>query len=208
MPESSRCSARVHPDRTADRAGDRRGELEPAQLLAARAVQADGERRSPARDHPSVLDHHVGERAGEPESEPRETLVGDEEVRAEADDRDRRLVLLGPGEQIDELVDGLRLREPAGGAAGPDRRVAVEPDVLLQAFGLLGHADSLSKIRPAARSTSPAPTVTTRSPGRAWAATRPAASSSRRPGHGHAWPQSQDDRHELAATPSMGSRAA
>ena len=69
------------------RAGDGARELEAAEARCAGAVQADGERRAAARDEHVALDRGGGEVAGELQHERVDALVGDEQVRAEPDDR-------------------------------------------------------------------------------------------------------------------------
>ena len=54
--QSLAVGAGVHPDAAADRARDRAGELEPAEPGGARAVEADGVRRAAARDEQLALD--------------------------------------------------------------------------------------------------------------------------------------------------------
>ena len=74
--------------------------------------------------------------AGELENERVDAVVVREHVRAQPDRLDGHLALLGPAKRLLELVDRPRAGEPAGGAAGPDRRVARERNALFHA----GHA--------------------------------------------------------------------
>src|SRR5262249_26780915 len=101
---------------------------------------------------------------------------------AEADRGDREPALPSPAEQLLDLLDAPWLRERPRPPARSERRVARELDALLDL-----HA-SCSSSSAAARSTSPAPSVRTRPPGRTQPATSRTASSSagaqprRRPG--------------------------
>src|SRR5205823_2615643 len=76
-------------------------------------------------------------------------------------DGDIQLLCACPGESVFELVDRLGTRERAGRPAGADRGVAGERNLF---FDLHPRA---SRSTGTAWSTSPAPSVTTLSPGRA-----------------------------------------
>src|SRR6266511_4241251 len=154
--------AGVHPDAAADRTGNRADELDPAEVGCACTVEADGERRGAPGDQAPLSDLDGREHSVELERKPRETLVCDEQVGAQADRSRRDVVLLGPREEVGELLDQLGLREPPRSSPGPERRELGEADILLDL-----HAPSLSSSSGTAWSTSPAPIVTTRSPERA-----------------------------------------
>ena len=163
--------ARVHPDAAAGRAGDRAGELEAAETGRARLVEADGVRRPAAGDERLAFDAHRRELAREPEHERVDAVVGAEQVRAQTDRRNRKVALRGPGERLLELAEARRPGERASRPARADRRQPRQRHPVLDV-----HAIASSTSGPA-RSTSPAPTVRTRSPGRAQAATSLAPSS-------------------------------
>src|SRR5205823_5161585 len=169
--ELAAVGAGVHLDAAADRAGNRAGELEAAEARAARAVQAYGVGGAGPGAYHLAVDLDGGESAAEPEHERVHALVGDEEVRAEPDGRDGEPALGAPAQQLLDLGERLGPCERAGGAAGAERRVPREGDPLLHV-----HA-SASSSSGAARSTSPAPSVRTVSPGRAQPATSRAPSS-------------------------------
>src|SRR5207247_9378231 len=105
--------------------------------------------------------HHQADEAG----------VGNEQVGAEPDDSNRQAAVLCEPQRLLQLVDRLRARERGGGPARPEGGETREQHVLLDV-----HA-SRSSNSGAARSTSPAPIVRTRSPARARAATKRAPSS-------------------------------
>ena len=162
----------VHPDAAADRAGDRARELEAAEPGCAGAVQRDRVRRAAARAKRLALDGDGCEQAGEPQDERIDAVVGGEQVRAEADGRDGQAARRRPAQRLLDLLLRLGPREGARRAAGAERREAGELDAFFDV-----HASASSRSGPA-RSTSPAPSVSTVSPGRAHAATIATASSS------------------------------
>src|SRR6185436_7141407 len=170
--EVAAVGARVHPDAAAGRARDRACELEAAEPFGAGAVQDDGVRSAAAGAHDLALDGNLRQLTGELQDERVDAVVRDEQVRPEADRRDRKLALARPAEHVEQLLDILRPRERPRLAPGAERRVPRERHTLLDL-----HASSRTS-RPAARSTSPAPTVSTRSPGRARSARNVAPSSS------------------------------
>src|SRR5439155_22709075 len=108
---------------------------------------------------------------GEFEHERVDTFVRDEQVRAEPDGRDRQVRLTRERDRLLELCDRLGPGEEPRRSPGADRRHAAERDVSLDL-----HA-SASRTSGPARSTSPAPIVRTRSPGRARPARKRAPSS-------------------------------
>jgi hypothetical protein len=150
----------IHLDAAAGGSGNRAGELEPAQTGCARAMQRDRIRGAAAGDEQLALDLHLRELAVEPQDQAVEAFVGHEQIGAETDGGNGKTALGREAERLLQLVDGGRTREGARRAAGAERGVARERDALLDL-----HA-SLSSSAAAARSTSPAPIVTTRSPGR------------------------------------------
>src|SRR5205823_3739014 len=151
---------------------NRARELEAAEPGGAGAVQRDGVRRpAPHSQHISV-DLDRSQLAAELEHELVDAVVRREQVRAEADGRDTERALLRPGEKLLHLSSGRGPREGARRTARAQRGEPGELDALLDL-----HA-SASRISSAARSTSPAPSVRTVSPGRAQPATSCAASSS------------------------------
>src|SRR5262249_4369474 len=154
--------AGVHPEAAADRARDRGGELEAAEPGVARAVETHGIRGAAAGDDRLSLDPHCGELAHEPQDERVDALVVHEHVRAEADRLGGMAVLRGPGDELPELLEARRLGVEPRRPARADRRVASEPDP----FGDL-HPRSRPRSSAGARSTSPAPIVSTTSPGSA-----------------------------------------
>src|SRR5579884_2977859 len=144
----------VHADAAAGAPGDRRRELEASQPGSAGPVQADRVRRAAPGDERLAVDVRGGELAREPEHECVDAGVVDEQVRAEPDDLDCHAALARPAERVDELVERLRPGEEPCPAAGADRRVPRERDVLVD------HGSSI----PTARSTSPAPSTSRTSP--------------------------------------------
>src|SRR6185437_8499542 len=184
--------AGVHPDAAADRPGNRARELEAAEPGRAGLVERDGIRGAASGSQRELQGPDRGKLALEVENERVDAVVGDEEIRTEADHRD----VLAAAQQSLELADRGRLRELARRASGAERRVARK---------LHRHARSSSKSG-ATRSTSPAPRVTTTSPGRAQDATiRAAASGSgvqpmRMPGRTAA----SSSTISLPSTPSIG----
>src|SRR5258708_7357638 len=157
--------ARVHPDAAADRAGDGAGELERPEARVARAMEADCVRGAAAGTQDVAVDLHLRELAFEVKHERVHTFVGDEEVRPETDRRDREPPLRRPAQALLELGDGSRLCKLLRPSAGAEGRVPRE-----------FRANASSSNAPA-RSTSPAPSVSTVSPARAQAATRRTPSS-------------------------------
>ena len=99
----------------------------PPSPAALRPVQADGVRRTAARDEDASLDARLRELAGEPEDEPVDAVVGGEQVRAEADRRDAEPALLRGAQHLLELGERPRLGERARRAAGADRGQPREP---------------------------------------------------------------------------------
>ena len=156
--------ARVHPHTAADGSGDGARELESAEVCGPCAMEADGVRGAAARDEQVVLRSRGGQVAAELQHERVDTVVGDQEIRAESDGRDGHVVGSRPGERFGQLVERAGSCERARGTAGSDRRESRERDALLD---LQSNASSSSE---GARSTSPAPSVNRRSPGRARAA--------------------------------------
>ena len=89
--------ARVHPDAAAGRAGDRAGELEPAEPGVARAVEADRVRRAAAGDEQRRPRRSTAASSPASRSDERvDAVVGGEQVRAEPDGRDREPALGAP----------------------------------------------------------------------------------------------------------------
>src|SRR5205814_10649380 len=103
-------------------------------------------------------DLHAREVTGQPEHPRVHARVGDEQVRAEPDRRDREPALRGPGERLVQLVERLGPREGARRPARAERREAGERDVLLDLH------PSASSTSGTARSTSPAPATSTTPP--------------------------------------------
>jgi hypothetical protein len=83
----------VHANTTADRPGDRARELEPAEAGATRPVEADRKGGAASRADDVALDPGGGELAVEPHDERVNALVGDEQIRAQADDLDREAAM-------------------------------------------------------------------------------------------------------------------
>src|SRR3954454_1696382 len=161
-PELDAVGSRVHPDPAADRAGDRRGELEAAQVGVAGAVQADRVRGAAAREELPAVDARLGQLPFEVEDERVDPVVVHEQVRAEADGLDGDALARRPAKELLELVEAARARKPARRPPGPERREPRQGHVLLEP-----HQPSRSRRRAGARSTSPAPITSTTSPGRA-----------------------------------------
>jgi hypothetical protein len=153
--------ARVHAQAAAGGAGDRRRELEAAEAGRACAVQGDGVRRASARDERLALDARLRELARELEHERVHAVVVHEQVRPEPDDVHGRPAPVCPRQRLLQLVDGLRPREPPRRPARAERREARERDVLLDG----DHRSSSAATMAGARSTSPAPIVSSTSPG-------------------------------------------
>src|SRR5215831_14596247 len=153
--------ARVHAHAAAGGAWNRARELEPAQPGCAGAVQCDRVRRAAARYEQVVADLCPRELPRELQHKPVEAGVRDQEVRAETDHRDPQLVLAGIRERRLKLAQRFRPRERRRGPAGAESREAREHDVPIDV-----HASNSSSSG-AARSTSPAPIVSARSPLRA-----------------------------------------
>ncbi len=160
----------VHLHAAADGARDGAHELEAAQVGSAGAVEADGERRTAAGGEQAILRMRGRELAAELEHEALVALVGGEEIRSEPDRGDRKLLLARPGQHLHELVHGAWIPEPASGPTGAKGRVLRERHTFLKVHR------SCSSMSGSAESTSPAPIVSTRSPGRANEATSAAAS--------------------------------
>jgi hypothetical protein len=152
---------RVHPDATADRPRDGADELQPSEPCVAGAVETDGEGRASAGDQPFVGHLDRREHTGELERETGEAAVSNEEVGAESNRGDQDLLLHCPVDELAELGNSLGTGEPRRRPASSERRELRKLDV-----GLDLHASPSSKSG-TARSTSPAPIVAMRSPGRA-----------------------------------------
>src|SRR5207248_4129001 len=153
------------------RARDRAGELEAAQTGRTGAVETDGVRRPSAGEEPVTLDSDRSQLAVQPEDEGVDAVVGDEQVRSEADRRGWQAAFARPAERLRDLVDVCRPREGASRSASAEGRQPPDRDVLVDL-----HA-SASRRSGTARSTSPAPSVSTRSPARARRARKRAPSS-------------------------------
>ena len=134
-------------------------------------METDRVRRAAACDEQPVAGAGFGKLTFEPKDEGVHAVVGDEEIRAEPDREHVHPTLGRPDEGLLELFARARPREVASRPADPDRRQAAEWNVLLDL-----HASSSSRSG-TARSTSPAPTVTATSPGRARRAMNLAPSS-------------------------------
>src|SRR5207245_10390369 len=111
--------------------------------------------RASPRDAALSLVFRRAELAGHLEPEPVEALVGDEQVRAEPDRRNREIPLSRPGQRFLKLAKRLGAGEGLRRPTGAHRREAREEDPLLDLH------PSSSRISGAARSTSPAPIVST-----------------------------------------------
>src|SRR5262249_43202976 len=146
---------RVHPDAAAGRAWDRARELEAPEPRGTGAVKAHRVGRTAAGAQERGVDLGRREPARELEDETVEAVVGDEQVRAEPDDRGWKAVRRGPAERVLDLGLVLGARERARRAAGAERREPGEEDPFLD-----DHT-SAWRINGPARSTSPAPTVST-----------------------------------------------
>src|SRR6185312_4127399 len=107
-------------------------ELEAAEAGVAGAMEDDGVRRPASRAHELAVDRDPRELSTELQDERVDPLVGDEQVRAEPDRRDPGVVLRRPPERLVQLVEALRPRQRPRRAAGAERRVARERDVLLE----------------------------------------------------------------------------
>ena len=66
-------------------------------------MEADGVRRPASGEEELAVGSGLGELALEPQDERLDAPVGDEEVRAEPDRRDRQAALARPGERLLEL---------------------------------------------------------------------------------------------------------
>ena len=163
--ERARARPRTRPrssTRSADRARDRAGELETTQPGLPRPVEADGERGAatggqarPLRPSTPVraLRRACSARPGKPSSATRR--FEPRPITATGCSRCSR-----PEEQLDELLARSPVAEPAGGTTGADRGNCESPTF----SSFIGQPSRISR---AGRSTSPAPIVSTRSPGRA-----------------------------------------
>src|SRR5436853_2246797 len=110
--EVAAVGARVHPHATADRAGNRAGELESPEPGCARAVQGNGVGRPATSAQQISIGLDRGELAAELQDERVDAFVRREEVRAQTDDRDVEASLLRP---LQELLDfSFRLRPSKG----------------------------------------------------------------------------------------------
>src|SRR4051794_10199972 len=161
----------VHPDAAAGRAGNRAGELEAAEPRAARLVQTDGVGRAATGSKQVALGVDLCERSAELQDERVRSLVGDQQVRPETDRCHLEVALGRPAEGLLHLADRLGTRECLRRAPRAESGEARELDPLLDV-----HA-SAPRMSDAARSTSPAPSVSTVSPLRAQDATMRAPSS-------------------------------
>src|SRR4029450_9887067 len=128
--------------------------------------------RCPApRDEERAANLRRGQLPAKFQDERVDALVGHEQIRAQPDDRNRKVVPPRPGQRLLDLLERRRFRQCLRRPPGSERRVAADRN---RRFDL---QPSASRMRSAARSTSPAPRVSTRSPARACAATKRAASS-------------------------------
>jgi hypothetical protein len=127
-------------------------------------VQADRVRRAAPGDEEVAADIRLRQLTGELQDEAVEALVGDEQIRAQTDGRNLQALAGRVSQRLLELGKRLRPREGARRAARPERREPCELDAAFDAQVLSPSS------KEAARSTSPAPIVTTRSPLRAVAA--------------------------------------
>ena len=92
--------AGVHPDAAARSPRNRAGELEATEARGASAMEGDGVRRPTPRDEQLARYLRLRKLPDELQRQPVEALVGDEQVRAETDHRDRQVVGPGVGERL------------------------------------------------------------------------------------------------------------
>ena len=97
---------------------------------AARPVEADGVRRPAAGDQRLPFDPCLGESPGELQHERVDTVVVDEQVRAEPDRLDRDPLRGSPAQGFLELADRCGSGEEPGRPTCADRREARERDAL------------------------------------------------------------------------------
>src|SRR5581483_3137021 len=135
-------------DAAADRAGDGARELEAAEAGRAGAVEADGVRGAAAGPNRLAVHLDGGELAGELQDEGVDAAVRREEVGAEADHRDRQLLLRRPAEQLRDFAFALGPREGPGRPTSAERR---EPGERGGAVDVAGaeRQDSVPRARPA-----------------------------------------------------------
>ena len=155
--------AGVHAHRAAGGAGDRAPELDPREPPPGRALDDRRERGAAAADDPIAVALDPGQLARQPDDDAVVARVGNEQVRAQADDRDLEAVAGRPRAAPRPArrrwsagrtsAPGRRCRPSSGATSGsPPRRIA----------GGTAHPSSRSPTR----RTSPAPTVSTMSPAR------------------------------------------
>src|SRR5207244_11902426 len=116
----------VHPDAAARRAWNRARELEAAEPGGPCAVEADRVRRPTAGDENVAPNLRRRELAVEPEHNGVDALVGDKQVRAESDRRDRKPALARPGKRLRDLGHARPPRERPPGPASAARRIATD----------------------------------------------------------------------------------
>ncbi len=193
----------IHAHAAAGRARDRRRELEAAEARVAGAMQTDRVDRSAAGERSVAVDAHRRELSAELERRPPRRRR-----RATSTFEPRPIDSTGsspspPSQHLLQLVDGLRAREPARGAAGADRREAGERYVLVHAHR------TYPASRPTARSTSPAPSTSRTSPGSSAASQAGRTRvDGRRPGGEHAEVGEPVDHEPAGDTGERRSRAA
>src|SRR4051812_47539837 len=167
--------AGVHAHGTAHRARDGASELDPGERGLGRAADDRGQRRAAAAAYGRAVDLDGGQRALEMQREAVVARVGDEQVRAEPDHGDVELLGIRPGQHLRELLRRRRTSQEARRPAGADRGQARERRAGLDSRRRGAHP-SCSRTSPSTESTGPAPSVSTRSPGRAVRTIQSAAS--------------------------------
>ena len=102
-----------------------------AALPVVAACGSGGKAGAPAADHRGPLPLDRREVPRQLQHKPAEALIGDQQVGAGSDHADGKALLVGPPEELDQLLLGLRASEVVSRAADPDRRQARQQVVVL-----------------------------------------------------------------------------
>ena len=112
-------AAGVHEDRAADGRREPGERFEPGETGGRRLPRHEGERRTGTGAHPQAADADALQPAAQPRHDARQPGVGDEHVRAEAEELERQVQAGDPGQQADQGALRGHLHETLGRAADP-----------------------------------------------------------------------------------------
>src|SRR5262249_28848808 len=123
-----------------------------------------GKARAAAADHPRPIPLDRRQVPRQLQDEATEALVGDQQVGARADHADGEVLLIGPAEELHQLLLGLRAGEVVGRAAAADCRHPRQRIVVVDPSRLHRPPSPSATRASASLKMSPAPIVISRSP--------------------------------------------